>query len=769
MTSACPCDEHGVPLVDNPPGMARIAARRDDWRSIRRALLAAREGETALSGWNPAAGPDLSLMMAEWWATLGEILEFYNDEIANEAFLGTARRRESITRLVSLLGYRPRPALAATVTLAGIVDGREAVALPQGFAVESIPPPGKQPQSFELDAAITLPPGGAIPVQPPAALAAPESGVMLLEGKARGLANGDRLRLRTASGAILLTVAAVEPSGAHTRLHYTPATAIAATTRARDCRLERPGQSLPVWTLLGAAALVGSDLHLAAMTRGIAAGDTVLLSAPGQTAYLSTVSAVYDAVWYANAAAATAPQTAPASPTIPLPVPHSVLTLASPPTGWASAGLTVSFGWVEVAGLADQPPAAWTGTPTGLAPIAPAQLPASTARPVLVADANDLGVPAALTASAGAAQGDAVIAEGYGDDTALAAPLSILTGLLAMTRGKTVAAETLGSGDARLPGQSFTLAKSPVTYVRRGGAYASSVLVRVGGVPWTEVDTLYGQHADAAVYILREDEAGKTVITFGDGVRGRRLPTGTDNVVARYRYGAGAETPMAGQLTRIVKPLPGLARMLNPVAASGGADAEPLAAIARYAPRQVLTLGRAVSTSDFGAFASSAAAPNRTRTVWAWDDARQRAVVTVYVAGDAGVRAAVAKSFDAVGDPLRPVTVSEAEAITTALSLSMRIAPGYDAAAIAASVTDALAGEKGLFCADRLGIGQPLFTSAVDAAVLTVPGVVTVLSLSITTDGSAVPATRTLLVPDENQWYDLTADRVTITCEVVDG
>eukprot|EP01137_Pigoraptor_chileana_P008017 Opistho-2@54350 len=104
MISACPCDSHGVPLPANPAGLDRIVMRRADWRSIRRALLTGRDGEQALAGWRPGTTQDLALMVAEWWATLGEVLEFYNDEIANEAFLGTATRPESVRRLISVLG-----------------------------------------------------------------------------------------------------------------------------------------------------------------------------------------------------------------------------------------------------------------------------------------------------------------------------------------------------------------------------------------------------------------------------------------------------------------------------------------------------------------------------------------------------------------------------------------------------------------------------------------------------------------------------------------
>jgi hypothetical protein len=763
MTSACPCDEHGNVPTDNPPGLERIVARRDDWLSIRRALLERREGEAALADWSPGGTPDRALMIAEWWATLGEILEFYNDEIANEAFLGTAARRESVTRLIAILGYRPRPALAATATLAALV-GKVPITLPAGFAVESIPGPGQQPQTFELDADATLQPGGRTLAQPAVRLASPQSGLILLEGSVRTLVTGDRLRLRTPSGDVLLTVSSTTVEANQTRLFYTSTSAIPATATARQCRLERVSQSLGVWTFVG-SALVTNNLHLAALTRSVAAGDPVLLSAPGKTAFLSRVTAVTDVIWFANAI--TDPAANPGDKG--LPVPHTRLTLETPPPAdWTLAAVSVGVGWVGVAALRDQPPAAWTGTPTTLAAIDPPTFAAQTAWPVLIAETDSNGVPAALSASANAAEASATVNPAYLPGLSLRSPLEILGNLIPVTRGKSVPHEILGSGDARIPGQSFPLAKAPVTYRRNGAAYASSVIMLVDGVPWREVESFYGQPANAAIYTLVEREDGKTLVSFGDGVNGRRLPTGKDNIVARYRYGAGADVPAVGKLTRLPSPWPGLTKILNPVTAGSGADAEPTDQISSYAPRSVLTLGRAVSVADFAAFAASAAAPNRTRAVWAWDETRQRTAITIYVAGGASVLADVRSALAAVGDPHRAVVVGAAYPVPIRLTLGLAIEPGYETAPIIAQATQALVGKAGLFSSARLGVGQPLFTSAISAAIIGIPGVITILTMALSkiVGTGSQPMAGTLHVPDDDTWFDLAPTALSIGCTV---
>jgi hypothetical protein len=766
MNLACLCDAHGVPLVDNPSGLDRIVMRRADWRSIRRALLTARAGEQALADWRPGTTQDLALMVAEWWATLGEVLEFYNDEIANEAFLGTALRPESVRRLISVLGYLPRPALAATGRLAAVVSGQRAINLPAGLAFESVPPPGQQPQIFESDGALTLVPTGQLPVQPRATIASPDSTLLLIEGKDRTLSQGDSLRLRVGSVNHLLTVGEVTLDGKQTRLEIVGG--VPVTARARHCRLERPSLSLPVWSF-GANPLVGSQLHLAALTRAVAPGDSVLLTAPGRTPILSVVTAVADVIWYANPPGSD-PAVSPGANA--LPVPHSRLTLASPPSGWNAADITIRTGWALVAPLVDQPPAIWTGTPAELDVIGNARSAEWLNQPALLAGADGTGISGTATASAGTPQVEVGVDLLFQGQTALTSPIDLLTNLVAVTRGKTVPREVLGSGDATIAGQTFVLAKAPVSYVRRGAGFASNVTVLVDGVPWREVSSFYGEPSDAAIFVLSEREDGKTQVAFGDGVNGRRLPTGRDNVVARYRYGAGAEMPIAGTLTRLPSPWPQLDKVLNPVGVGGGADAEPSEAIRSYAPQSVLTLGRAVSVADFAAFAAAAATPNRTRTVWAWDVVQQRTMVTIYVAGDAGVRAAVREAVLAVGDPLKPVSVQAAVPVPVELNLMLVLAPGYEAEPILTAARVALTGTDGLFSAVRLGIGQALFMSALSETLIPIPGVLSLsqrqIRRTISSWGLSV-LDEPLLRPEDNEWFDLTDERLTIGWEVADG
>jgi len=302
-----------------------------------------------------------------------------------------------------------------------------------------------------------------------------------------------------------------------------------------------------------------------------------------------------------------------------------------------------------------------------------------------------------------------------------------------------------------------------VTYLQKGASYASTIAIRVDGQPWKEVASFYGQAPDARIFVTSEDENGKTHVSFGDGVNGARLPSGTNNIVATYRTGAGAASPAAGKLTVIAQSFPGLKSVLNPIAASGGADPDPPDQIRQYAPRSVLTFGRAVSVFDYEAIAAQAPGVTRVRATWSWDDVRQRTAVTVYVGDDAGAVTSARSVLQTAGDPNRPVTVTLATPIPVLLLLAILVTPGMDADAIRAAVKSALAdAESGLFAPARLRIGQPVFDSQIEAACLSVDGTVEVIA-SLFWIGHFDPGP--LHVPAEGAYYALTPDKVFIITE----
>ena len=470
------------------------------------------------------------------------------------------------------------------------------------------------------------------------------------------------MRLRaldgTSGGPWLATVASATigpaPSGGgqQTSLTLTFPVAPPSSLTAATASLERPNQSVGLWSFFTGYSITGDGADRASGEPG--AADTARrLAAVHRHGRLARRRCwrrflqPRDVIWDANADGPTTPPFSAVTTstgdntttTNPLPIPHTMLTLASAVRagGAAPPGVTVQFGWVSVGVLLNQPFGAWTGAPASsltLVGTSAQNFPAWSSQPILLQDSTGLGV--APTGSSPGNSNSLTIGALPDPPPSLQPPFLVLPNLLAVTRGKTVANEVLGSGDATNPAQDFQLSQSPVTYLSQGAGYASTIALTVNNLPWTEVASFYGQAANATVFVTREDNNGKTHVMFGDGVNGARLPTGVNNVVATYRVGAGAASPPAGKLTVIAKSYPGLRSVLNPVAVSGGSDADQPDQIRRDAPRSVLTFGRAVSVFDYEALAAQAPGVTRASAVWAWNDARQRTLVTVYVGDDSG-------------------------------------------------------------------------------------------------------------------------------------
>jgi hypothetical protein len=191
----------------------------------------------------------------------------------------------------------------------------------------------------------------------------------------------------------------------------------------------------------------------------------------------------------------------------------------------------------------------------------------------------------------------------------------------------TIERELLGSG-TNLPGQRFQSARAPILEgeelqvrelsgprARTDVAILERELAATGrtGAIETELD------ADgdvSAVWVawepvtnLRSSTPGdrhytvdraRGVVGFGDGVRGRAVPTGQQNVRLR-RYATGGGRGGNVREGAITTPLSGIIakRVWNPVAATGGADPEQGDRASARAPRILRHRYQAVSTADY--------------------------------------------------------------------------------------------------------------------------------------------------------------------------
>jgi hypothetical protein len=289
--------------------------------------------------------------------------------------------------------------------------------------------------------------------------------------------------------------------------------------------------------------------------------------------------------------------------------------------------------------------------------------------------------------------------------------LKINANLAPATHGETAANEVLGSGNAAEPFQRFVLKGRPLTHIATADGASPSLIVRVGGIAWEEVPYLWGSPPDARVYRLLHASDDTTIVEFGDGINGARLPSGVENIVATYRTGLGLSGEIeAGRASLLTRRPEGVDSAINPAAFSGGADAESAEMIRENAPRSVLTLDRLVSLQDYEDFARSY--PGIGKAMAAGLSEGQRRLVHLTIASESGqpilqtdlLALALVRSIEANKDPVHHLTTATFTPRAFGVDASILIDPAYLWDDVTASARKALA-EAFSFTARRFGQG----------------------------------------------------------------
>jgi predicted phage baseplate assembly protein len=315
------------------------------------------------------------------------------------------------------------------------------------------------------------------------------------------------------------------------------------------------------------------------------------------------------------------------------------------------------------------------------------------------------------------------------------------------THGETVE-EVLGSGDGSAH-QQFALRRPPLTFVSAPTATgASSTLeIRVDGVRWDPADRLYGLEPTAERYELSRTDEGGTRVRFGEGEHGARVPTGAENVNARYRTGIGLAGLVGPRRLSLLQTRPlGVRDVVNPLAADGAAEPEDRDAARTAAPLTVRTLDRVVTVADYEDFARGFAGVGKARATLV--SAGLRPMVHVSVATATGgvldpqsdVYRNLQAALAAAGDPGVDVRLAGYRPAPFALAATLLLDQRYESGPVLDAVDDALSEH---FSFARREFGQGVSVSEVTAVVLAVPGTidVTVTRLDVIATADADPAT----------------------------
>lgn len=726
------------------------------WRSAM--LTAIGKHPELRDDWTADRDGDLGVMLLEMWAYVLDVVSFYDARIAERAYLGTAHEADTVGEIVSLLGYQPRPALAAAVQLALEARGVDPVAAPERTAFRSQAFDGEPPQVFEMLQAATVWPERNGWTLAPYRLDRFDGTFRFRPGEGPG--RGAVVSVRLGDDAVFAgQVAAVDTENHPDGGRYQTVTFVDGTDFSR-LSTDLPLSQLDI-SVLGLRAPLSGLVDAEGGVSGTPSGITQVSGAGGGRGWL-VLDAFYPQLTAGTVAALEHGGTLePVVVTDALRFDHE-LTVGSGDASFTQLvpASLVKFDYAgslqgrdlflhalprplgrlvrpaeperTLADLVEQPDLEPPVAPLGEAPADGSAIAvgrASRGAPVEGRTSVEADGSGTFVSSGGSAPFPAP----------LQTPVRLLGNVVTAVRGETVAREVLGSGDAAQAFQSFTLKKKPLTWVTDASATSGrrpQLDVAVDGRYWTWVETLFGKGADDRVFVVRMSRDGKARIQFGDGVAGSRLPTGVGNVVAGYRFGAGAAKPPAGKITQIARPVEGLARVSSPMAAYGGADAESVDDIRQTAPSVMLSLGRAVSAADYLALARAFSGVMNAGVAPRWDPARLCVTIDVSIVADSGDPSGELQHFLAARSaPGVPVTVSLATTIDLPrFDVAVVVAEGYVAETVRARVTAALFDEvTGLLSPSRLRIGGPVFHSDVVAAVHAVDGVAGVDGITLAT------------------------------------
>jgi len=296
------------------------------------------------------------------------------------------------------------------------------------------------------------------------------------------------------------------------------------------------------------------------------------------------------------------------------------------------------------------------------------------------------------------------------------------------THGQTVG-EVLGNGDASRAFPAFALHQSPLTYVSAPtpSGTASTLAVRVNELLRHEVADLGGAGPSQRVYVTRQNDANKTTATFGNGVHGARLPTGTANVKAVYRYGLGkAGNVSGGQISQLATHPLGVQAVVNPLPSSGGADPDTLDQARANAPTAVMALDRLVSVRDYADFARTYAGIGKAVAARLSDGRKQVVHLTVAGGGDipidpnSDLYRNLVSSLQLYGDPHQAIAVDVRRVRLLVMSAAVGLQPDYAWESVEPKVRSAL---LALFDFDARDLGQTAFLSEAVRAAQDIEGV----------------------------------------------
>jgi hypothetical protein len=261
---------------------------------------------------------------------------------------------------------------------------------------------------------------------------------------------------------------------------------------------------------------------------------------------------------------------------------------------------------------------------------------------------------------------------------------------------------------------------------------------------WTPRTDLLGSSPGDADFVVEIDDAGTAHLRFGDGELGRAVQAG-EGFFADYRIGNGVEGNVGAESIRcvvigkdgaVVAGAPSFTPS-NPLPAQGGMAAEPVDEVKLFAPGAFLTTPeRAITADDYARIAERNRKVQRAAATLLWTGVSYEAHVAIDPKGTDTVDASLLEEiqhylyrFRRIGHDL---VVVPAQYAPLDVAMTVNVDNDYLSGHVRAALLDVFSdralssGELGFFHPDNLSFGDNIYLSKLVAAAQAVPGVVNV-------------------------------------------
>jgi hypothetical protein len=750
MSSPCAVPVNFPATIENRPSLSRVQYRIGRYSDFRAAMLSALDRSPLLQDWTHRQPDDPGIAFLEGAAILGDILTFYQELYANEAWLRTATWPQSIASLVRLIGYRPAPGLGGEGYVGLEISGNSSVVVPAGFPFSAQIDGMSAPASFETSQSIlAIPSLSRFSLYAPSQVRGVYAGTNQFGAAPQDLAVSganlkakDRLMLVDDGNSANRQIAVIQDIASvldQTVIDIAGAwqgsdvpgtvTAYKLGRTFRAFGFNAPANQFTLdssntlqSTLVDTRLTVSSILQqfpLERQVNDLSAGITMLVDLQ-VTSIWGATSNLFESLTALAVSSST-------DSVGPLQGGVTRVAFERPPSGGGPFYIVPQYTdrrtaiCYEVVGqgfplgpVRQLIPGTHTdqldylgdglsyealdGRLLQLVALNSDDTAARVEETTVSIDRTQIGDPATT------ALRRLSLAPALSEFTLADFPLSnsgivVFGNVVHMTQGKTQPMATLGNGDARQIYQSFQLPKPQLTWLLNEALTPPrepEVTILVNQIKWSEVDSLFASGPGDQVYILREDNAGNTWVQFGDGIKGATLPSGIGNVTATYRSGNGANGwRQSGAKPQANGRIANLSQLRLYDEVTGGTLDENSSHIRQTAPGRVEELGRVVSLSDFEYEALAIPGVEKSLAIWDTEDNVPLLKLTVLLSDNTpaqlgSVQAAITKANSYRGANRFPVLVVDANLEYLYLAATIGLLPGYQGDPVLAAVANAI-------------------------------------------------------------------------------